>query len=77
MWKEENNCLYKKFMFKDFKEAFEFLTRVANLAEKQGHHPHITNEYNMVELRLQTHDAGNKVTTKDRSLAVAIDNIKI
>ena len=77
MWQEENNSLYKKFIFKDFNEAFRFLTTVAQIAEEQGHHPHITNEYNIVELRLRTHDAGNIITQKDRKLADAIDKIFI
>ncbi len=73
MWIEENNELVRKFEFKDFVEAFGFLTQVAILSEKQNHHAFITNVYNKVELRLSTHDAGNIVTDKDRTLAVAID----
>jgi len=75
MWKEENNTLYKKFSFKDFQEAFAFMTRVAFLAEKMNHHPKWTNVYNEIEIWLNTHDAGNTVTEKDRKLAEKIDNI--
>lgn len=75
MWKEENNTLYKKFSFKDFQEAFAFMTRVAFLAEKMNHHPKWTNVYNEIEIWLYTHDAGNTVTEKDRKLAEKIDNI--
>ncbi|MBK6731264.1 MAG: 4a-hydroxytetrahydrobiopterin dehydratase [Bacteroidetes bacterium] len=75
MWKEENNKLNKKFEFKDFSEAFAFMSRVALLAEKQNHHPFWTNEYNTVEIFLSTHDAGDIVTDKDRKLADAIDKI--
>lgn len=75
MWKEENNKLNKKFEFKDFSEAFAFMSRVALLAEKQNHHPYWTNEYNKVEIFLSTHDAGDIVTDKDRKLADAIDKI--
>lgn len=75
MWKEENNTLYKKFNFKDFQEAFAFMTRVAFLAEKMNHHPKWTNVYNEIEIWLNTHDAGNTVTEKDRKLAEKIDNI--
>lgn len=73
MWKEENNTLYKKFEFKDFTEAFAFMTKVAAEAEKADHHPTWTNTYNKVEIWLNTHDAGDIVTEKDRKLSAAID----
>lgn len=73
MWKEENNTLYKRFQFKDFSEAFAFMTRVAILAEKHDHHPKWTNVWNTVEIWLNTHDAGNIVTNKDHALANDID----
>ena len=73
MWKEENNTLYKKFEFKDFSEAFAFMTRVAIAAEKMDHHPTWKNTYNKVEIWLSTHDSGNKITEKDRKLAANID----
>ena len=73
MWKEDNNTLYKKFEFRDFSEAFAFMTRVAIEAEKQYHHPLWTNVYNRVEIWLSTHEAGNIVTEKDWALAGAID----
>jgi 4a-hydroxytetrahydrobiopterin dehydratase len=73
MWTEENNKLYKKFQFKDFNEAFAFMTSVALLAEKADHHPTWTNTWNTVEIWLSTHDAGNVVTQKDRDLADQID----
>lgn len=76
MWKEENNSLYKKFQFKDFTNAFSFMTRVAILAEKADHHPTWKNTWNMVEIWLSTHDAGNIVTEKDRLLAAAIDKVQ-
>lgn len=75
MWKEENNTLYKRFQFKDFSEAFGFMTRVAILAEKHNHHPKWTNVWNTVEIWLNTHDAGNIVTDKDRVLANDIDKL--
>lgn len=75
MWKEENNTLYKRFQFKDFSEAFAFMTRVAILAEKHDHHPKWTNVWNTVEIWLNTHDAGNIVTDKDRVLANDIDKL--
>jgi 4a-hydroxytetrahydrobiopterin dehydratase len=73
MWKEENNTLKKSFQFKDFVEAFSFMTRVALVAERMNHHPFWTNVYNKVSFELSTHDAGNLVTNKDRELAKAID----
>ena len=75
MWKEENNSLYRKFQFKDFKEAFAFLTKVAMVAEKIDHHPTIKNTWNTVELWLSTHDAGNVVTEKDWKLSQEIDHL--
>lgn len=75
MWKEENNKLYKKFQFKNFSEAFAFMTRVAIEAEKMNHHPEWKNVYNTVEIWLSTHDAGDIVTEKDRKLAARIDQI--
>ena len=73
MWEEKNNTLYKKFEFKNFSEAFAFMTRVALAAEKMDHHPLWTNVYNKVEIWLNTHDAGDVVTEKDKKLARLID----
>jgi 4a-hydroxytetrahydrobiopterin dehydratase len=76
MWEEKNNTLFKKFKFQNFSEAFAFMTRVALEAEKMDHHPKWTNVYNEVEIWLNTHDAGDIVTEKDRKLAKKIDGIK-
>jgi 4a-hydroxytetrahydrobiopterin dehydratase len=73
MWEEKNNSLYRKFQFKDFSEAFAFMTRVALAAEKMDHHPNWSNVYNTVEINLNTHDAGDTVTERDRKLAKLID----
>ena len=75
MWKEENNKLYRKFEFKNFSEAFAFMTRVAIEAEKMDHHPLWTNVYNTVEVWLSTHSAGDTVTEKDKQLAKKIDSL--
>ncbi|PSK89490.1 4a-hydroxytetrahydrobiopterin dehydratase [Taibaiella chishuiensis] len=75
MWTEKENKLYRAFTFGDFKEAFAFMTRVAALADAQDHHPTWTNTYNKVEIWLNTHDAGDIVTDKDRELAKAIDKL--
>jgi 4a-hydroxytetrahydrobiopterin dehydratase len=72
MWQEIDNKLYQKFSFKDFVQAFAFMTKVAIVSEKMNHHATITNTYNTVELWLTTHDAGNTVTEKDRVLADSI-----
>jgi len=74
-WKEADNKLYRKFVFKNFSEAFAFMTRVALEAEKMDHHPLWTNVYNTVEVWLNTHDAGDIVTDKDRKLSKKIDAI--
>ena len=74
-WKEEKNELYRSFEFKDFPEAFAFMTRVAFLAEKHNHHPRWINVWNKVEIYLNTHDAGDVVTEKDHKLAAAIDKL--
>ena len=73
MWTEDNNRLKKVFQFKDFTEAFGFMTRVAIIAEKMNHHPTWTNTWNRVSFELCTHDAGDTVTDKDHKLADAID----
>lgn len=75
MWTEKENVLYRKFEFRDFSEAFAFMTRVAIEAEKLNHHPLWTNVWNKVEIWLSTHDAGDIVTEKDRQLAKRIDRI--
>ena len=75
MWKDENNSLHKKFEFKNFSEAFSFMTRVALAAEKMDHHPKWTNEYNKVEIWLSSHDAGDIVTDKDQKLSKIIDKL--
>ena len=75
MWEEKNNSLYRKFQFKNFSEAFAFMTRVALEAEKMDHHPDWSNVYNTVEIHLSTHSAGDVVTDKDRKLAQKIDSL--
>ncbi|WP_436514568.1 4a-hydroxytetrahydrobiopterin dehydratase [Ekhidna sp. To15] len=72
-WKEEDNKLKKTFEFKDFVDAFGFMSQVAIIAEKMNHHPNWSNVYNTVSFELNTHDAGDVVTEKDQKLAEAID----
>ena len=75
-WSEEQGgkALVRTFTFKDFSEAFAFLTRVAMHAEKVDHHPEFTSVWNRVDFRLTSHDAGG-VTDRDIRLAEAIDKI--
>ena len=75
MWKEEDNKLKREFTFKNFIEAWGFMSKVALIAEKQNHHPEWSNVYNKVSIFLSTHDAGDVVTEKDHRLAKAIDAI--
>ncbi|HET9458808.1 MAG TPA: 4a-hydroxytetrahydrobiopterin dehydratase, partial [Sphingomicrobium sp.] len=65
-------ALVRSFKFKDFSEAFAFLTRVALYAEKIDHHPEFTNVWNRVDFRLTSHDS-DAVTDRDLKLARAID----
>jgi 4a-hydroxytetrahydrobiopterin dehydratase len=76
-WKQDNNRLKKTFVFKNFNEAFSFMTRVALEAEKMNHHPTWSNTWNTVHIELSTHDAGDVVTDKDHTLAKAIDNLAL
>ncbi len=75
MWQEKDNKLYRAFEFKNFSEAFAFMTKVALLAEKSDHHPTWANTWNKVEIWLSTHSAGDIVTDKDRKLAACIDKL--
>ncbi|MES2971873.1 MAG: 4a-hydroxytetrahydrobiopterin dehydratase [Patescibacteria group bacterium] len=75
MWQEIDDKLYRKFTFKDFDEATEFMNKVAVIAGELNHHPTIQNTYNTVELWLSTHDAGDIITDKDRAFAKRIDEL--
>ena len=66
------DAIARKFEFKDFSEAFGFMTRVALLAEKMDHHPEWFNVYKTVDVTLSTHDAGG-VTENDISMAKAME----
>ena len=75
-WKEVQGreAIARTFTFKDFNEAFGFMSRVALVAEKRDHHPEWKNVYKTVEVVLATHDAGG-VTARDIELATAMDTI--
>lgn len=82
-WKEVKNTengreyLEKELTFEDFISAWAFMNKVALLAEKMGHHPDWSNSYNKLTIRLSSHDAGNKITEKDRNLADLIDKLRV
>jgi 4a-hydroxytetrahydrobiopterin dehydratase len=73
-WREVagRDAIAKTFTFKDFNQAFGWMSRVALAAEKMDHHPEWTNVYRTVEVTLSTHDAGG-VTERDIALARAMD----
>ncbi len=71
-WIVFGKFLHRELLFKNFVEAFSFITAVALLAEKANHHPNWNNAYNKVVIALSTHDADG-ITTKDFDLAKAID----
>ena len=70
----DGRAIVRTFKFKDFSEAFAFLTRVALHAEKVDHHPEFTSVWNRVDFRLTSHDAG-RVTERDIKLAEAINRL--
>jgi 4a-hydroxytetrahydrobiopterin dehydratase len=73
-WKQAGDAIQKQYTFPDFKSAMFFVNGVAGLAEKAGHHPDVTINYNRVTLSLSTHDAGG-ITDKDFDLAGRIEAI--
>jgi 4a-hydroxytetrahydrobiopterin dehydratase len=73
-FEQGDKALVKTLKFKDFSEAFGFLSRVALHAEKVDHHPEFTSVWNRVDFRLTTHDAGG-VTERDVKLAEAINRL--
>ena len=68
------DAIARTFVFKDFNEAFGFMTRAALIAEKMDHHPEWSNVYKTVEVTLSTHDAGG-LTELDVKLAAAMDRL--
>lgn len=74
-WIEKENALCAVFTFKDFKQAFAFMTECAMYIEQANHHPSWSNTWNTVEVKLQTHDAGNLVTQKDLDLSKKMSEV--
>jgi len=73
-WEYNEKSIHTTIEFKDFKEAFSAMTRIAFEAEAQQHHPEWTNVYNQIEISLSTHDAGG-VTQKDIEMATTIETL--
>lgn len=76
VYDEAADAIGHVFKFKNFSEAFAFMTRVALAAEKAAHHPEWSNVYNTVTIRLTTHDAKG-LSSKDIALAQSIDKILV
>lgn len=74
-WALQENTLAKEFTFGSFREALSFMVRAGFEAEAMDHHPDWTNVYNRVAVRLNTHDAGGRVTAKDVELARRLQRI--
>jgi 4a-hydroxytetrahydrobiopterin dehydratase len=75
MFTKVDNKLIADFEFKDFQEAWAFMSQIALISEKINHHPYWSNVYNKVHIELSTHDAGNLVTQKDEDLALRINKV--
>ncbi len=74
-WQVKEGKLHKDFEFKDFNEAFGFMTRAALHIEKMNHHPEWFNVYNKLSVDLQTHDAGG-ITENDTKLAKTLNSLQ-
>lgn len=72
-WRFEEDSLKKTFSLNDFRAAMGFILRLSYSAEEMNHHPDIHNVYSRVDVSLSTHDAGDRVTEMDVSLARAIE----
>ena len=76
-WALQQNELYRKIVFTSFAQAFQFITKMAALAEAVNHHPRWAQNYTKVEVWLTTHDAANTVTEKDIELAICINQLPL
>ncbi|WP_395783722.1 4a-hydroxytetrahydrobiopterin dehydratase [Aquirufa sp.] len=74
-WLPRENCLEKTYTFANFEAAMLFMQQAAIKISELDHHPTWTNTYNRIHVLLQTHDAGNSVTEKDRELAQILDTL--
>jgi len=74
-WDVVDGALHRRLTFADFAAAFAFMTRVAEIAEEQDHHPDWSNSWNVVEISLRSHDAGGAITERDVRLAQRINEV--
>lgn len=74
-WRHEDDTLVRVYEHRTFRDAIAFIVRLSFEAEQLGHHPELFNVYSRVEVRLRTHDAGNRVTALDVALATALDQL--
>jgi 4a-hydroxytetrahydrobiopterin dehydratase len=74
-WTNNENSLEKTYRFDTFESAMEFMQQAALKISEADHHPTWTNTYNQIHVSLSTHDAGNKVTQKDKELAAILDQL--
>lgn len=72
--RDDSSAIEREFRFKNFSQAWAFMSRVALLAEKHDHHPEWSNVYNRVAITLTTHDAGG-LSERDAKMARAIDRL--
>jgi len=73
-WSQQGKAIVRQFEFKDFKQAMDFVNRIADTAEAANHHPDITINYNKVTLLLTSHDSGG-VTDRDAKMAANINEV--
>jgi 4a-hydroxytetrahydrobiopterin dehydratase len=74
-WEAKDDHLVKSFTFDSFREAVTAMVRMSYEVEETNHHPDILISYNTLEVRLCTHDAGDKITDKDLRLAALIEKV--
>jgi 4a-hydroxytetrahydrobiopterin dehydratase len=72
-WELRDDALVKRFTFPNFTAAMSFMAKAAPAVDALNHHPEWSNVYNRVDVRLTTHDAGNRVTVDDITLARVLD----
>ena len=74
-WNVVDGALHRRLTFADFAAAFAFMTRVAQIAEEEWHHPDWSNSWNVVDISLRSHDAGGVITERDARLARRINEV--
>ena len=74
-WSADGDAITKTYEFDDFRSALGFMNRAAGPIEEADHHPEWTNVYGRIDVRLSTHEAGNKVTARDVELAMRMERV--